>query len=115
MIKKSFNNLFGEETEIEKIFSRLSDPNFQGGSVALPENASLLEQTKYNLCQSILTYKFRKKLSLKKLAQQIRLSVPEVENILHCRINKFTLDRLINYAETLAIPLKVVEEKRKSS
>jgi|SRR2546430_5620109 len=115
MIKKNFNNLFGKETEIEEICHRLSDPNYQGGSVALSKNASLLEQAKYNLCQVILTYKLRKKLGIEKLAQQIRLSVPETEDILHCRIDKFTLDRLMDYAELLAIPLQIQSKFSRSN
>src|SRR6185436_100052 len=106
MKKRNINKLFGEEKEIKEICDKLSNPNFSGGSSFLPKNASLLEQSKYNLCQKILAYQQKKKLTTKKIAQQIQLTTPETEDILHCHIDKFTLDRLMDYAERLAIPLQ---------
>ena len=43
----------------------------------------------------------QKKLTTEKLSKQIQLSIPETEDILHCRINKFTLDRLVSYVNNL--------------
>jgi predicted XRE-type DNA-binding protein len=115
MKKRNINKLFGEEIEIKEICDKLSNLNFSGGSSFLPKNASLLEQSKYNLCQKILAHQQKKKLSTEKLANQIQLSIPETEDILHCRINKFTLDRLMDYAEKLTIPLQITETKPLSS
>jgi predicted XRE-type DNA-binding protein len=114
MKKRNFNKLFGEDKELTEICNKLSDPNYQRGSQALPKNASLLEQSKYNLCQKILVQQQKKRLTTEKLANQIQLSVPETEDILHFQINKFTLDRLINYAEKLTIPLQITETQKKT-
>lgn len=114
MKKRNINKLFGEDKEIVEVCSKLSSLNYQGGTRALPKEANLLEKSKYNLCQKILVQQQKKKLSTEKLAEQIQLSIPETEDILHYRINKFTLDRLINYAEKLAIPLQITEVQRKS-
>lgn len=114
MKKRNFNKLFGEDKELTEICNKLSDPNYQRGSQALPKNASLLEQSKYNLCQKILIQQQKKKITPEKLAKQIQLSVPETEDILHCRINKFTLDRLVDYAEKLTIPLQITETQKKA-
>ena len=114
MKKKNISKLFGEEKELTEICNRLSDPNYQGGSIILPKNASLLEKSKYKLCQKILIHQQKKNLPTEKLAKQIQLSIPETEDIFHYRINNFTLDRLIDYAEKLAIPLQITENSAKS-
>ena len=113
MKRKLNNNIFPPEKELKRVREKLSDPNFEGGSLALPKNASLLEQTKYNLCEKILGYKQKHKLTCQKLAKQIQLSIPETEDILHYRITKFTLDRLISYAErlTLSLQINIFQEK----
>ena len=37
--------------------AKIEDPKYQGGSWDLPENASPLEKSKYDLCENILSYK----------------------------------------------------------
>jgi len=84
----------------------------------LPENASPLEKSKYDLCENILAYKQDNKLTINKLAQKINLSEAETEDILHYRLNHFTLDRLMGYANQLFSPLQVkviIEKKTKAS
>ena len=85
------------------------------GSWSLTENATTLEKTKYDICQNILRYQREKNLSDEKLAQIINLTKSETEDILHCRIDYFTLDRLVVYASRLFEPLKieVVQAKNK--
>ena len=41
-----------KETQEETI-KRLSDSNYEGGNYALPENASELEKSKYEICQKL--------------------------------------------------------------
>jgi len=85
------------------------------GSWSLPESPTALEKAKYNICQNILRYQREKKLSDEKLAQIIDLTKSEVEDILFCRIDYFTLDRLVAYASRLFEPLEieVVQAKNK--
>ena len=52
----------------EEVIKRLSDPNYEGGNYALPENASELEKSKYEICQKLAHYKRINELSLKDLA-----------------------------------------------
>src|SRR5438128_11375805 len=107
IIKKKVNLKKQSEQEFEKYLAKIEDPNYQGGSWALPENPTALEQVKYNLCERILAYKQDNKLTVKKLAQQIKLSVAETEDILHYRIDHFTLDRLMDYVDILFAPSQV--------
>src|SRR5690349_4858145 len=105
-----------EKQELEKLCKSLSDPNYQGGSWALPENPTLLEKSKYDICKKILVYKQEHNLSTEKLAKKIKLSVSETEDILYGHIDYFTLDRLLDYVGKLFSPSEImvtVEERSK--
>lgn len=99
--KKNKISFFPPEEELEKICKELSDPNYPRSNMALPKNATPLERSKYSLCKKILAYGQDNNLTTEELAQQINLTVPEAEDILFARINKFTLDRLVYYATNL--------------
>ena len=87
--------------EFKKFLERIEDPNYQGGSWALPENATTTEKIKYDICEKVIKYKREKKLTTEKLAQKISLSLAETEDILHYRTDYFTLDRLMSYVSKL--------------
>ena len=95
------------EKELTRAYKKYSDPDYLGGSLVLDENASVLDKAKYEICQIILTYKQKNDLSIEEIAEQISLSRSKVEDILHCRINKFSLDKLVEYAERLLPALRV--------
>jgi hypothetical protein len=90
--------------EFEKFLERIEDPNYQGGSWALSANPTLLEKTKYELCQKVLTYHLDKDLNTDETAKKMKLSKAETEDILHCRLDYFTLDRLTTHAGYLFAP-----------
>src|SRR5437588_7012496 len=96
-----------EKVEYQKYLEELEDPNHQGGSWALPENATPLEQAKYEICKKIVSYKLDTKISTEKITKKIQLSKAETEDILYYRIDYFTLDRLVSYATRLFKPLEV--------
>ena len=93
-----------DKEEFKKYLERIEDPNYQGGSWALPENATLLERTKYEMCQKVLTYHLDKDLTTEETAKRMKLSKAETEDILHCRLDYFTLDRLTTHAGYLFAP-----------
>ncbi|CAI2172883.1 12064_t:CDS:2 [Funneliformis geosporum] len=80
-----------------------------------PKNATSLEKSKYFLRKKVLVYKQENNLPVEKLAKQINLTVPEVEDILFARIDKFTLDRLVIYIDNLFPFYLTVHEKSLSS
>ena len=102
---KSKNNLsfFPPEERLAKIRDKMLEPNYPRINMALPKNATPLEKSKYSLCKKILTYQQENNLPIETVAQQINLTVPEVEDILFARLNKFTLDRL-NFYLTYLFP-----------
>src|SRR6185312_14167547 len=89
------------EEEFKKYLEKIEDSSYQGGAYDLPENPTVLEKMKYDACQSILGYKLTNKLTTQHIAERIGLSKAETEELLFCHIEKFTLDRLVDYASKL--------------
>src|SRR6185436_2495659 len=99
--KKNDISFFPLEEELEKICEEMSAPNYPRTNRPLPKNATSLEKSKYSLCKKVLVYKQENNLPVEKLAKKINLTVPETEDILFARIDKFTLDRLVSYVNNL--------------
>ena len=95
----------------EETVKRLSDPNYEGGNYALPENASELEKSRYEICQNIARYKRINEMSLKDLAYELGISPSKIDNILYCRINLLKLDDLASYLEKLGVVFHLEIEK----
>lgn len=71
------------------------------GSYILPSNAGAVDKAKYDVCKHILVYMHREDLSQRQLAEKIGVPETRISEVVHYRINKFTLDRLIEYYEKL--------------
>ena len=97
-----------KDLQFEKHLQKIEDPNYQREiNRALPPQATPLQLTKYQLCKKILGYKLTNKLTRKQVAKKIQLSQAETEDILFCEIEKFTLDRLTDYASKLFAPCQI--------
>src|SRR5947207_13658069 len=96
MKRKNNLSFFSPEEKLVKMREKMLEPNYPRANRPLPENATIVEESKYSLCKKILVYKQNNKLTTEELAQQIDLTEPEVEDILFARINKFTI--LLNYS-----------------
>src|ERR1043166_7836834 len=90
----------------EEIF-RLVESEESLGSKSLGKDASILEKIKYELCQSIVRYKRKEELDLKKMAKLLKLDELTTNKLLHYHIENFALDSLISYVEKLNIPCQV--------
>lgn len=107
-----------KDKEFEKVLQEAEDPkNIGQGSWALPRNATPAEKTKYELCEKILGYQEDNNLSDEAMARKIHLTIAETQDILFCRISKFTLDYLMNMASKLFAPaeIKVIVENKKDN
>ena len=100
-------NVFPGPKGLARIRERLSDPNYQGGNVALPESASEVDRAKYQICQLIARYQREHVLLQKDIARQIGVDESRISDILRGRIAGFTLDRMIGYAKKLHPGLRV--------
>jgi len=105
--KQSYSDELSQKSEYKKYLEELEDPNYQGGSWALPENPTPLEQAKYEICRQVVSYKLDSKISTEEMAQKLQLSKAETKDILYYRIDYFTLDRLVSYATKIFRPLSV--------
>ncbi|CAH1755632.1 7369_t:CDS:2, partial [Entrophospora sp. SA101] len=96
--KQQLKNLETKQKELDK-------------SLPLTTQITNLQITKgnkqFNICQNILAYQQDNNLTDEELAEKINLSIPEMEEILFCQIDKFTLDRLMTYANSLFTPAQV--------
>ena len=98
---------FPDEVTLKRIRERLSDPNYRGGNLALPKNATEVDRAKYQLCQLIARYQRERGLLQKDIARKIGVDESRISDILRGKIESFTLDRLISYAEKLHPGLRV--------
>jgi hypothetical protein len=96
-----------QKKPFKEYLAEIEDPNYQGGSWALPENPTPLEKAKYELCEKILGYQEDNNLSDKELRQKTGLSQDKLEDILFTRIEKVNSDELINVASKLFAPCQV--------
>jgi predicted XRE-type DNA-binding protein len=98
---------FPDEKILRRVREKLSDPDYQGGNLALPEKASEVDRTKYQLCQLIAKYQRENNLLQKQVAEKLEIDESRISDILRGKIESFTLDRLMSYAEKLHRKLKV--------
>jgi len=105
-----------KDKEFAKYLQEISDPkNNSEVNYSLPKNPTPLQVAKFEICQEILGYKLKNKLTREQVAKKMDLSKAETEDILFCCIERFTLDRLVDYASKLLDPIqvKVILEPRK--
>ena len=108
MAKKVLNNnSYQYPARDKEIIAKISNPDYEVGSYFLPENASIEDRLKYEICQTILIYQQENKFSHEKLVQQLDLPFAKTMSILKKKINDFTLKELVGYLEKLTIPCQV--------
>jgi len=108
-MKKELNKEYGfpNETEIEKVIKRVTQPGYRRINKGLKPNSSEQDKVKHNLCQSIGDYCDDNQLSEQKLSQKLGINQEKLEYILFCHINKLTVEELINYIDKLTGHLEV--------
>ncbi|CAI2164801.1 1561_t:CDS:2 [Funneliformis geosporum] len=95
--KKEFS--FPPEEEIQKVIKRFLVPNYHRVNIGLKPDASELDKTKYEICQSISRYKRVNKLTPNEL--KLKISKVKLDHILFGRITEFNLEELVSYTEKL--------------
>jgi predicted XRE-type DNA-binding protein len=108
MKARKTNQGFPDEAKLMRVRERLSDPSYVGGNLALPANATGVERAKYDLCQIIAKYQREHQLLQKDIAAMLGVDDSRVSDILRGKIEGFTLDRLVSYAEKLHPGLRVL-------
>jgi len=97
---------FPAHKEVKSLRREMSRSNHRV-NFGLSLNATPAEKAKYNLCQDIARYQREKNLSELELAQKLGIEAKRTEYILFGHINKLTLDKLIDYANSLRITTEI--------
>ncbi len=105
-MKSKTESMFPSRKRLDEVKVRLSDPKVLGSSL-LPENASQIDQMKFKACEAIIKFRRAKNLKQKELAARLGIDESRMSEILHYKIDGFTLDRLVGYAQELYPNLKL--------
>ena len=89
---------FPSEAQLKDIRRKMSRVR---GTAMLPPNATPLDKAKFNLCKELVTYMQKNDLSQRELAKELGVVESRVSEVVHYRIRKLTLDRLVRYLQTL--------------
>lgn len=98
---------FPDKQTLKCIRDQLSDPAYDGGNLALPTNATEVDRAKYQICQLIAKYRREHELLQKDVAKSIGVDESRISDLLRGKIESFTLDRLVSYAEKLHPRLQI--------
>lgn len=97
----SKKNNFPDERTLERVRDKLSAPSYQGGNLALPKDATEVDRAKYQVCQLIAKYQREHGLMQRDIAAKLGVDESRVSDLLRGKLDGFTLDRLLGYAEKL--------------
>jgi len=95
---------FPNEAKLKKIRESL---NKAEPSYLLPENATKAEKLKYNLCKKFVIYIQKNNISQADLAKKLNMDTARLNEIVKYRINLFTVDKLIDFAQRLDPNLEI--------
>lgn len=82
--------------KVKAIVKELSSKKIMG-SFVMPPNAPQADKIKYDLCSKIVAYRRIHDLSQKALAEKIGVDEPEMSRILHYKIERYSIERLIEF------------------
>lgn len=105
-MKNKTDSIFPSRKRLDEIRKRLSDPTVLGSSL-LPDNATQIDRAKFKACEMIIKFRRKNNLKQKDLAARLGIDESRMSEILHYKIEGFTLDRLVSYAQVLYPDLKL--------
>lgn len=77
------------------------------GSQTLAPDADPVDHIKYGLCEALVRYCLDHKMSQRDLAKLLAVSESRVSEIVHYRIEKLTIDRLVKHLSKLKQKVKL--------
>lgn len=95
---------FPDKKELSKIRKKL---NKAKPSYALPENATKAEELKYALCEKFVIFILRNNITQIELAKRLDIGPARLNEIVKYKINLFTIDKLIDFAQRLDPNLEI--------
>lgn len=91
---------FPDPKRLAEVLQRLSSDEVMGSAV-LPENAGPIERAKFKACEIIVKFLRKSGMMQKELATRLRIDESRLNEILHYKVENFTLESLIGYANAL--------------
>lgn len=95
---------FPDEKELSRVRKKLSKVE---PTRSLPKDASKSDKLKYELCRQFVKYLMKHEMTQKELAEEIDIQPARMNEIVKYKIDLFTVDRLLDYAERLRPNLKI--------
>lgn len=89
---------FPNKIELNKIRRKLESAE---PSRTLPEKASQTDKLKFKLCEKFVKHVIKKKVSQADLARRLKIDPARLNEIVKYRIELFTVDKLLEFAERL--------------
>ena len=95
---------FPDEKKLKKMREALekADP-----SRTLSENASTAEKVKYKICEKFVIHLLDCEMSQAELARELEMDPARLNEIIKYKVDLFTIDKLIEFAERLDKNFKV--------
>lgn len=81
------------------------------GTDALAENATPIEKMKWDICREILIFKKSMNFTSKKMGELMLVDKSRTSEILHYKIERFTLDRLLHCMLSLKGMNAIIDRK----
>jgi predicted XRE-type DNA-binding protein len=91
-------NKFPKEETLKKMRDKLQAVE---GSYILQPDASAGDKVKYEICRNFIMFMHKKGLTQRELAGIVSIPETRISEIVHYRIAKFTIDKLLSYYEKL--------------
>lgn len=89
---------FPSDENLRKMRDRLEKAQ---SSHTLSSNANSADRIKYKICEKFVAYILNNKIDQIELAKQLQIDPAQINEIIKYRIDLFTVDKLIEFAERL--------------
>ena len=113
--KISKKKLREEESKIhQEILKEIEEKEKQGediSSYGISERACEIDKMKFNLCQEIILFKRLTQKTSQEVADLMGIDKSRTSEIMHCRVGRFTLDKLVSCFLTLEGHHQVIDKK----
>ena len=89
---------FPDKNKLKKMRDRLEKAE---PSRTLPKDASKADRVKYKICEKFVIHLLDRNMSQAELARELEMDTARLNEIVKYRIDLFTIDKLLDFAERL--------------
>lgn len=96
---------YPDKQRIYKVLDKIKSGKLKATEM-IDGSASPVDKMKFNICQQIIKFKRQHEYNNKELSDIIGVGPAVVTRLLHCQIDRFKIDTLLNYYSALLISTK---------